>query len=140
VTSRYSAIRAYPYAPKETPVTHADRSLRSWLLLVVAGVALAAAACGGGSDDDDAAANEGGGGSDGGAEAALFAAKGCAECHGAEGEGTDQPNTELAGTRMIIQQFETRVRNGKGSAMPAFGEDQITDEEIDTLYEWLKNQ
>jgi hypothetical protein len=39
---------------------------------------------------------------------------------------------------MIIQQFQTRVRNGRGSAMPAHTPAQISDEEIRTLYDWLR--
>jgi mono/diheme cytochrome c family protein len=99
-------------------------------------VAVLASACGGsGSGDDASAADE-----DAQANAAreLFAAKGCAECHGEDGEGTDTPRTSLAGTRMIIQQFQTRVRNGRGSAMPAHTPEQITDEEIQTLFDWLR--
>ncbi len=95
-------------------------------------------ACG----DDDDADEQATGGDDGAAAAAaaaaLFATKGCAECHGAEGEGMDRPNSELAGTRLIIQQFSTRVRNGKGSAMPGYGPEQLTDEEIRALWEWLR--
>jgi mono/diheme cytochrome c family protein len=106
------------------------------VLLLALLVALLASACGGSDSGDDAAAA----GDDAQVNAAseLFAAKGCAECHGANGEGTDTPRTELMGTRMIIQQFETRIRNGRGSAMPAHTPDQITDEEIQTLFDWLR--
>ncbi len=106
------------------------------LLLLSGGLAIA---CGGGDDDDD--------GGDAGADdptavaaQALFVEVGCAECHGENGEGDGvNPRTNLAGTRMIISQFRTRVRNGKGSAKPAFTEDQISDEQIEQLYEWLSN-
>lgn len=98
------------------------------------------AACGGGDDDDD-------GGSDGGdanptAEAAqaLFVEVGCAECHGENGEGDgENQRTNVQGTRMIIGQFETRVRNGRGSAMPGYTEEQISAEEIVLLHEWLSS-
>ena len=109
------------------------------LVLVALLAALAVSACG--SGDDDAGSDDGG--DTGGAPDAmqqLFVDKGCAECHGQNGEGTDTARTELAGTRMIIQQFSTRVRNGKGSAMPAHTPEQITDDEIKQLYEWLKNK
>jgi mono/diheme cytochrome c family protein len=110
-----------------------------WTMLVVA-VALVtlAAACGGGGgggDDDD------GGAGDPADEAAkaLFAAKGCADCHGPDGEGDGQnPRSVVQDTRMIIQQFTQRVRNGRGSAMPAFTPEQITDAEIIQLHEWLE--
>ena len=63
----------------------------------------------------------------------------CAACHGARGEGDGtNPNTKLAGTRYIIGQFQQRVRNGKGSAMPASGPDKISDDEIKTLHDWLQ--
>jgi mono/diheme cytochrome c family protein len=119
-------------------VTQAGRSSRApaSLALLVLALALLTAACGGGSggdgDDsgqDDAAVN---------AARELFASKGCAECHGADGEGTDSAPIALAGTRMIIQQFQTRVRNGRGSAMPAHTPEQISDDEIRVLYDWLR--
>ncbi len=107
------------------------------LLLAVLTAVLLVAACGGDSDTgDDGSASENNQASE---ARDLFAARGCAECHGAEGEGTDTASKSLAGTRMIIQQFETRVRNGRGSAMPAHTPDQISDEEIQTLYDWLRN-
>jgi mono/diheme cytochrome c family protein len=68
----------------------------------------------------------------------LFVANGCAECHGPNAEGTDTAPTPLAGTRMILQQFQTRVRNGRGSTMPAHTADPISDDEIQMLYEWLR--
>jgi mono/diheme cytochrome c family protein len=103
------------------------------LVLLVGGLAVA---CGGGDDDDD-----GGGDEDPAAvEAqALFVETGCAECHGENGEGDgENARTVVMGTRMIIQQFEARVRNGRGSAMPGYGEDQLTEEQIDMLWEWLR--
>ena len=108
-------------------------SFRRVLLLALIVGALVSACGGSDSGGDDAAAAE-----DAQANAArdLFSAKGCAECHGANGEGTDTPRTALMGTRMIIQQFETRVRNGRGSAMPAHTTEEITDEEIQTLFDW----
>lgn len=73
------------------------------------------------------------------AAATLFASKGCAACHGDVGEGVEGvANTDLRGTRMIIQQFQTRVRNGKGAAMPAHTPQRITDDEIRSLWEWLR--
>ena len=106
------------------------------LLLLVMIVATVTAACGGSDNGDDAAAVDSS--SQANAARDLFAAKGCAECHGPDGGGTDAAPTALAGTRMIIQQFQTRVRNGRGSAMPAHSPDQISDDEIRTLYDWLR--
>ena len=118
-------------------MTLVARSVGRWLLLAALLFALATGACGGSEGNGDDSAGDISAESNAARE--LFASKGCAECHGADGEGTDTPNSALAGTRMIIQQFETRVRNGRGSAMPAHSEDQITDEEIATLHEWLQS-
>jgi mono/diheme cytochrome c family protein len=41
---------------------------------------------------------------------------------------------------MIIQQFETRVRNGRGDSMPGYTVEQISDEQINELWEWLRSQ
>ncbi|HYI15320.1 MAG TPA: cytochrome c [Thermomicrobiales bacterium] len=106
------------------------------LLLFVLLVAAVVSACGGSDDGDDAAAADTG--DQGNVARELFSAKGCAECHGPDAEGTDTAPTSLAGTRMIIQQFQTRVRNGRGSAMPAHTPEQISDDEIRTLYDWLR--
>ncbi|HEX5164718.1 MAG TPA: cytochrome c [Thermomicrobiales bacterium] len=112
------------------------RQPRYRLLLLVLVIPLVLSACGGGSgssNDDDAGDSD-----QTNAARDLFAAKGCADCHGPDGEGTDTAPNPLAGTRMIIQQFQTRVRNGRGSAMPAYTPDQISDEEIRMLYDWLR--
>jgi mono/diheme cytochrome c family protein len=109
------------------------------LLLALGGLA----ACGGGSDDGGNGEDEDGDGGNGGGNAAqqLFVEVGCAECHGDEGQGNGtDANTELIGTRMIIAQFETRVRNGRGSAMPGYTAEQISNEQIAELWEWLRSQ
>jgi mono/diheme cytochrome c family protein len=103
------------------------------LLLLLAG-------CGGSSGGGDNAADSGATSAATDAAQQLFADRGCAACHGARGEGDGTtPNTKLAGTRYIIGQFQQRVRNGKGSAMPAAGPDKISDDEIKTLHDWLQS-
>ena len=117
---------------------HPTRLLHRLLLLALLASSLLLGACGGGSDGDDDAVSAD---TSDQANAArdLFASTGCAECHGPDGEGSDTVATSLVGTRMIIQQFQTRVRNGRGSAMPAHTPDQISDEEIRVLYDWLRD-
>ncbi len=100
-----------------------------------------AAACGGGDDDDD---DDGGNGAEANptveAAQAVYAELDCAECHGENGAGDgESEGTALVGTRMIIGQFRTRIRNGRGSAMPGYTEEQITDENIELLFEWFSN-
>lgn len=72
---------------------------------------------------------------------AIFIEQGCVECHGEQGEGIDgEPESVVAGTNMIEQQFTVRIRNGRGAAMPGYSEEQISADEILLLYEWLRNQ
>lgn len=123
------------------------RSRVALVLAVILVCAGALAACGGGDDDDGGNGNNGNGNSetngDGGAanEAQqVFIDVGCAECHGENGEGDgSDPRTNLRETQIVIieQQFLTRVRNGRGEAMPAYTEEEISNEQIQMIYEWL---
>lgn len=110
-------------------------------LISVLAVSLVLTACGG---DDSGSGNGNGQGEAGDApqsEAqAIFVEVGCAECHGEQGEGVEGVASSLQGTRTIILAFETRVRNGRGQAMPGYSEEQISDEEIALVHEWLQNQ
>lgn len=120
--------------------------MRGWVqVLSLAGVlvmALAAlSACGGGSDDGGNGGEDGGADDAGNAAQQLFVSVGCAACHGDEGQGDGtNPRTVLAETRMILMQFEARVRNGRGSAMPGYTVEQISDAQINELWEWLRNE
>lgn len=104
-----------------------------------------AAACGGSGDDDDggvdasdSTSEESSGGPENEAQQ-IFIDTGCAECHGENGEGDGTtPRTALAGNQLfVLGQFQQRVRNGRGSAMPAYTADQISDEQIQLIFEWL---
>ncbi len=103
-------------------------------------MAMALVACGGGADGgagDDAGGDEPAAGGD---AQSIFLERGCAECHGEQGEGIGgDPETVVAGTNMIEQQFRVRIRNGRGAAMPGYSEEQISEEQLLLLYEWLKN-
>jgi mono/diheme cytochrome c family protein len=60
----------------------------------------------------------------------------CSACHGAAAQGDIGP--KLAGTGLSFDQVLLRVRTGKGS-MPAFGEDRISDLELQHIYAWLRS-
>lgn len=118
---------------------------RLGLYLSIAAVSLLLVACGGG-DSTNGNDNGNGSGSDDPPAAAsseaqtIFVDAGCAECHGDQGQGVEGEAGSLQGTRQILDQFETRVRNGRGQAMPAYSEAEISDEEIEIVHEWLRNQ
>ena len=122
----------------------ADRTpaRRPWLTTLVAllAVSLLLVSCGG-SDAANGGPDNNNGGSEPIDEAQrIFIEVGCAECHGEQGEGIDGKGASLQGTRTILNAFQTRVRNGRGQAMPAFSKEEISDEEIGILHEWLRNQ
>jgi mono/diheme cytochrome c family protein len=60
-----------------------------------------------------------------------------AGCHGANAEGNVGP--KLAGTALSFDQVKNTVRNGKGTAMPKFSADQISDKALTDIYAWLKS-
>lgn len=70
----------------------------------------------------------------------IFVDVGCAECHGEQGEGVEGKARSIQGTRMLFDQFSRRVRNGRGEAMPAYSAEEISDEQIVMLHEWLAGQ
>ena len=64
----------------------------------------------------------------------LWQDKPCAGCHGANAEGDIGP--KLAGTELSVDEVLQTVRSGKGT-MPAFGEDKMSDTELQHIYAWL---
>lgn len=117
------------------------RRFRLSSLLSALALSLVLVSCGG---DDSSSGN--GAGPDTASDApqneaqAIFVEVGCAECHGEQGEGVEGIASSLQGTRTIFPAFQTRVRNGRGEAMPEYSEEQISDEEIALVHEWLQNQ
>lgn len=119
-------------------------------VLSVAVLSLALVACGGGDSGDSGGGDENGttNGTEQAEQAeqsveldpqAIFLEKGCAECHGEQGEGVGgEPETVAAGTNMVINQFMVRIRKGRGAAMPGYTEEQVTDEQLQALFEWLR--
>lgn len=96
--------------------------------------------------EEETASEESGGGEEGGGEegassgdfdAEGFARDNCASCHGQDFSGGMGP--ALAGTSLDEATFTETVRNGKGQ-MPAFSQDQIADEDLTALYEFMAGQ
>ncbi|MFD2829250.1 c-type cytochrome [Corticicoccus populi] len=75
--------------------------------------------------------------SSGDADAEGIARDNCASCHGEDFSGGMGP--ALAGTSLAEDEFHDIVRNGQGS-MPAFSEDQLSDDDITALYGFFGEQ
>lgn len=69
--------------------------------------------------------------------AELFATKGCAQCHGADGVGGGRgPDLQLVRKRMHADGIATQIRDG-GKAMPSYG-DTLAPQEITDLVAYLR--
>ncbi len=91
-------------------------------------------------EEEQTASEEGGGeegASSGDFDAEGFARDNCASCHGQDFSVGMGP--ALAGTSLDEATFTETVRNGKGQ-MPAFSQDQIADEDLTALYEFMAGQ
>ncbi|WP_017548834.1 c-type cytochrome [Salinicoccus carnicancri] len=96
-------------------------------------------------DEEEQASSEEGGSEEGGEEGASsgdfdaegFARDNCASCHGQDFSGGMGP--ALAGTSLAEEEFTTVVREGRGQ-MPSFSQDQIADEDLTALYEFMAGQ
>ena len=66
---------------------------------------------------------------------ALFAAKGCATCHGAAAQGGIGPN--LKEPKRTADAITSRVRSG-GEVMPAFTPAQVSDAELQNIVAFLQ--
>ncbi len=62
---------------------------------------------------------------------------GCAGCHGMSGEGGVGP--ELRDTELSLEEFIKFIREPMG-AMPPFGENLAPDSELETIYDWLREE
>ena len=97
-------------------------------------------ACGGDNEETDDGATEEESreeGADEGASTSDVDAEGvaqssCASCHGEDFSGGMGP--ALEGTSLSEEEFTDTVRNGQNS-MPAFSEDQVSDEELTAMYD-----
>ena len=86
----------------------------------------------GGEGTEEEDAEEGNGASSGDVDAEGVAQNSCASCHGEDFSGGMGP--ALAGTDLSEDEFTDIVRNGEGS-MPAFDEDEVSDEELTAMYD-----
>jgi mono/diheme cytochrome c family protein len=68
--------------------------------------------------------------------AQIWAEKPCAGCHGAQAEGNIGPR--LAGTALTLDEVLLQVRTG-AAPMPAFGEEEVSDLEVQHIYAWLQS-
>lgn len=84
-----------------------------------------------GSEEDGGEEGEDGA-SSGDVDAEGVAQNSCASCHGEDFSGGMGP--ALAGTSLGEDEFTDIVRNGQGS-MPAFSEDEVSEEELTAMYE-----
>ena len=73
---------------------------------------------------------------------ALLADKGCASCHGASGEGVGNLGPALPGhsSEAVFGQVREPRQVAEGSVqMPAFGTDQISDEELEKIVAFIES-
>jgi mono/diheme cytochrome c family protein len=72
--------------------------------------------------------------------AELFATKGCAHCHGKDGvNGELGPDLQRVRNRLNAAQITKQIREG-GKSMPAFGPDELTDEQVSDLVAYLRTK
>lgn len=71
------------------------------------------------------------------AGAELFSTRGCAHCHGDNGQGTDKaPALRDLRKKLSADRIRDQIVHG-GQGMPAFG-DSLKDEEVDDLVSFLR--
>jgi mono/diheme cytochrome c family protein len=72
--------------------------------------------------------------------AEIFATHGCSHCHGKDGvNGELGPDLQRVRNRMNVAQLTAQIRQGSKS-MPAFGSDQLTDDQISDLIVYLRTK
>ncbi len=68
------------------------------------------------------------------AQRTVWTQAGCGACHGANAEGGSAP--ALTGERFSYDEFARVVRGGE-EGMPAYGTSQISDTDLQHMYDWL---
>lgn len=105
---------------------------KGWLLAVVTGAGLLVGALRLGRPSPAAAFADK---KEAGAE--LFATRGCAHCHGDDGQGTDKaPGLRELRKKLSADKIRDQIVHG-GQGMPAFG-DSLKDDEVDDLVSFLR--
>lgn len=96
-------------------------------------------ACGGGEEEssEEPATEEDSTASSSDVDAEGIAQSTCASCHGQDFSGGVGP--ALASTSLSEDEFNEIVRNGEGQ-MPAFSEDNISNDELSALYTYFSEQ
>jgi mono/diheme cytochrome c family protein len=72
----------------------------------------------------------------------LYASKGCAECHGAQGEGVAGKGSVVAGTPLDYQAFEDLMRTGASGELGPdhlYGPSAISPSGMAALHAWLQS-
>ncbi len=68
----------------------------------------------------------------------LFRQVGCSDCHGSDAGGDPVDGVpNLRSTSLSYPAVLQQVRTGKGE-MPAFSKDEVSDEQVQTIYAWLQ--
>lgn len=71
--------------------------------------------------------------------ASLWTASGCDACHGPDADGIpNRASFSIAGTSISFESFVTSLRRGPAE-MPAYGEDQLSGQDLADLWVWLKS-
>lgn len=72
----------------------------------------------------------------------LFASKGCAECHGAQGEGVEGKGAGLAGTQLTEAEFEDVLRTGAKGELGndhIYGPSALSPGGLKAMYAWIQS-
>ncbi|MFS0674214.1 c-type cytochrome [Ornithinibacillus sp. 179-J 7C1 HS] len=113
--------------------------MKKWLFAILFGTVLALGACGGEDEADDNGSVNDSGQTDGGeavASAESIYEANCAACHGANLAGGAGADLTQIGAEYSSEELHDIIANGKDGGMPAFS-DRLSDEEIQTLSDWL---
>lgn len=113
-------------------------AVRGWACAVAVASVAGAASLGCGSTDDGTKLSRPDSGTTSTATLSDAFAERCSSCHGPSGEGMGSAPA-LPGS-LDLDAFRAAVRAGRGSRMPSFTADQISDAELASDYEILSKR